>query len=169
MIYERDAVSYHLPLSTTQPYTPEVGEFRPNVRSCDQVRALIINQQQQGLICERYDPLTQRLTWEVLGCPLYTNRDPLAAITQQLAFTRGYHCSTWQHLSTFEHALPASGVTHFFLGQDALMMHSLPMLEMGSWRWVTLAELRNAVWDGRLACLQTGAMVALALLALQTA
>lgn len=105
----------------------------------------------------------------IIGGYLEEDEDPLSAAQRELLEEAGLECRKWRHLSSFIiDANRRMGVAHFFLGYDPRKVcePNSGDLEKQTLKWVSIKELKHALWDGRLGVMSYGANVAMALLAL---
>jgi ADP-ribose pyrophosphatase len=146
-----------------------VIEQWPIVDTRDYVNAVVLNQAGEAMIIEGYKHGLGRSNWQVLGGYLEKGEEPLAAVQRELREETGYHSEDWQHLGTFVvDANRRVGTGHFYLARQARSVQQPDHddLEKFAIHWVSLAELQQAVSDGRVAIISYAVNIALALLAL---
>jgi ADP-ribose pyrophosphatase len=141
----------------------------PIVDTGDYVNALILNEAGEAMIIEGYKHGLGRSNWQILGGYLEKGEEPLAAVQRELREETGYESDQWQHLGSFVvDANRRIGVGHFFLARQARSAGEANHddLEQFTICWVSLAELREAVGDGRVAVVSYAVNIALGLLAI---
>ncbi len=147
----------------------KVIEEWPTIHAGDYVNMLVVNGEGDALIIEGYKHGMSKSTWQTIGGYLEEDEDPLSAAQRELLEETGLECRKWRHLSSFVvDANRYMGVAHFFLGYGPRKVcePNSNDLEQQVLRWVSIKELKRALWDGRLGVMSYGANVALALLAL---
>lgn len=170
----RDAVLQHPFLSVVMeevrlPDERVIHDW-PIVHMRNYINALVLNEAGEALIIEGYKHGLRRSSWQVLGGYLEGEEDPLEAARRELLEETGYHSDDWQHLSSFVvDANRHGGVGHFFLARNARPVTEPDHddLEQFVVRWVSLAELKQALVDGRVAAISYAANIALGLIALE--
>lgn len=141
----------------------------PIVDARDYVNAMVVNEAGEALIIEGYKHGLGRSNWQVLGGYLEKGEEPLAAVQRELREETGYESDQWQQLGSFVvDANRRVGVGHFFLARAARPAGEAQYddLEQITLRWVSLAELREALADGRVAVISYAINIALGLLAM---
>ena len=141
----------------------------PMVHARDYVNALVLNESGQTMVLEGYKHGLGRSNWQVLGGYLEPGEEPLAAVKRELLEETGYRCQDWQHLGSFVvDANRFVGLGHFYLARDARRVAEPDHddLEQIVLRWVSLAELQQALSDGRVGIISYAVNIALGLLAL---
>ena len=147
----------------------QIIEDWPTVQTGDYVNVLVVDGEGSALIIEGYKHGTGKSTWQTIGGYLEPDEDPYSAAQRELLEEAGLECGKWRHLSSFViDANRKMGVAHFFLGYGPIKVAEPNSgdLEAQQLKWVSLQELKRALWDGRLGVLSYGSNVALALLAL---
>jgi ADP-ribose pyrophosphatase len=143
----------------------------PIVKAKDYVNAFVLNSHGKIMILEGYKHGLGQSSWQVLGGYLEAGEDPLAAVKRELLEETGYHSDEWLPLGT--HVVDANrfvGQGHFFLAHNARQIsepdyHDLEEITL---RWETPQEVRQALFDGRVAILSYAVNIALGLLAIET-
>lgn len=138
----------------------------------DYANAFVLNEAGEALVLEGYKHGIGKSSWQMVGGYLEPGEDPLSCIRRELLEETGYAGDNWQPLGSFVvDANRRVGVGHFFLARNAKFVTeaSNPDGEDFRVKWVSLAEMRQALQDGRVAGLSFAANIALALLALRQA
>ena len=141
----------------------------PIIQTRDYVNALVLNKSKQIMILEGYKHGYGRSSWQVLGGYLEPGEDPEMAVQRELMEETGYQSDQWQHLGSFTvDANRHVGTGHFFLARDARRVADPDHddLEQFAIQWVSMEELRQALFDGRVAIASYAINIALGLLAL---
>jgi ADP-ribose pyrophosphatase len=136
----------------------------------DNVNALIVNEAGEAMVIEGYKHGLGRSNWQVVGGYLEKGEEPLAAVQRELLEETGYQSDDWQHLGSFViDANRRVSTGHFFLARAARPVAEADHddLEQFTIRWVSLAELRAALGDGRVAVISYAVNIALGLLAME--
>ena len=145
----------------------EIQEW-PIVDARDYVNAVVLNEAAQVMILEGYKHGLRKSSWQVMGGYLEEGENPLEAAKRELLEETGYSSDHWQELGSYViDANRRVGVGHFYLARDARQT-SQPNsddLEQIEVKWVSQAEITQALYDGRIAAMSHAANVALALLA----
>ncbi|HFC11330.1 MAG TPA: NUDIX hydrolase [Anaerolineae bacterium] len=141
----------------------------PTVHAGDYVNVLVVNSEGNALIAEGYRHGSGRVTWQTIGGYIGKDEDPYTAAQRELRTEAGLECSQWRHLNSFVvDAHRHVGTGHFFIAYNPKDVkqgkHDHP--ETSILKWVSVVELKHALWDGRLNVMSYGVNVALALLAL---
>jgi ADP-ribose pyrophosphatase len=92
-------------------------------------------------------------------------------VRRELLEETGYESDDWQHLGSFVvDANRRVSTAHFFLARQTRPVAEADHddLEQFTIRWVSLAELREALGDGRVAVISYAVNIALGLLAMET-
>ncbi|MCA9998044.1 MAG: NUDIX hydrolase [Anaerolineales bacterium] len=141
----------------------------PIARTQDYVSAFVINEDGLALVLEGYRHGLGRNSWQVLGGYLRDGEDPGDGVARLLLETIGYKAGSWRHLASLvTDADQHVGVGHFFLGRN-LQQIVQPKQDGNSGqeiKWVRLAELKRALWDGRIAGASYATAVSMGLLAI---
>lgn len=141
----------------------------PIVNARDYVNVLVINEAGEAMVIEGYKHGLGRSNWQVVGGYLEEGEEPLAAVRRELLEETGYESDDWQHLGSFVvDANRRVGTGHFFLARRARQAAEANHddLEQFAIRWVSPAELKAAIRDGRVAVISYAVNIALGLLAL---
>lgn len=144
----------------------EIKEW-PIVYARDYVNAVVLNESGKIMIVEGYKHGIRRSSWQVPGGYLEEGEDPLAAIQRELLEETGYESGEWQALGSYvKDANRRVAVGHFFLARNARKTTepNNDDLEHMQIKWVSAAEARLALQDGRIAGMSYAVNVALALL-----
>lgn len=142
----------------------------PIIKTRDYVNAIVLNGQGQVMILEGYKHGLGRSSWQVLGGYLEPGENPLEAVKRELLEETGYHSDEWLFLGS--HVVDANrfvGQGHFFLARNARQIAepTYDDLEQISLRWETPQEVRQALFDGRVAILSYAINIALGLLLIE--
>lgn len=170
-ILQSDLLINH-PFLTVHAQTVQLPDGRiipqwHHVHTRDYVNALVLNADNQALILEGYKHGLGKSSWQILGGYLEDQEQPLAAAQRELLEETGYQSNQWQHLGSF--VIDANryvGTGHFFLARHTHLV-SQPNnddLEQVELKWVSLAELQEALFDGRIAIASYAINIALGLL-----
>ncbi len=141
----------------------------PIIQTRNYVNALVVDGAGRAMILEGYKHGHGNSNWQVLGGYLEAGEDPFQAVKRELLEETGYSSDEWRHLGSFTvDANRHVGTGHFFLAQG---VHKVAEpdhddLEEFIIRWVSLADLRQALFDGRVAIASYAINIALGLLAL---
>lgn len=139
----------------------------PIVRLPDYVNVVVLNDQGEALIQAGYRYALGGETWQIVGGLLEPDEEPLRAAQRELLEETGYVCADWQFLGRFVvDANRHCGAGHFFLARRPTLA-ALPDsgdLEDNTQRWLPLAQVRQALLEGRFGVLSHAANLALALL-----
>ena len=141
----------------------------PTVHAGDFVNVLVVNSEGQALIAEGYRHGGGRVTWQTIGGYIGKDEDPYTAAQRELREDAGLECSQWRHLNSFVvDAHRHVGTGHFFIAYNPKKNNLADNIRSDAYtlRWVSVVELKHALWDGRLNVMSYGVNVALALLAL---
>jgi ADP-ribose pyrophosphatase len=143
----------------------------PYVHTRDYVNALVINPDGQVMVIEGYKHGLGRSSWQVVGGYLEPGEEPLTAIQRELLEETGYRSEEWTDLGSF--VMDANrhvGVGSFFLARSAVKVAEPDHddLEQFAVRWVSRTDLKQALFDGRVAIISYAANIALGLLALES-
>jgi ADP-ribose pyrophosphatase len=148
-----------------------VIEDWPIVHTRDYVNVVVLNDAGQAMILEGYKHGLGRSSWQVPGGYLKRGEEPLAAAQRELMEEIGYESDDWRSLGSFViDANRGVGVGHFFLATGAMQVAASTHddLEGFEVKWVDLAEVKQALMDGRVGIISYAANLALALLTLST-
>lgn len=143
-----------------------VIEGWPIANARDYVMVVAQNEAGQLLILEGYKHGLGRSSWQVVGGYLERGEEPLAAAKRELLEEAGYASEDWQPLSTFVvDANRRMSTAHLFLALS--VRPSIKMenddIEQVALRWVSVAEVRRALYDGRVGIISSAVAIALAL------
>lgn len=141
----------------------------PIIETRDYVNAMVIDRSGKAMILEGYKHGHGSSNWQVLGGYLEPGEDPFEAVKRELLEETGFSSAEWRHLGSFTvDANRRVGTGHFFLAQGVQKVAEPDYddLEQFVIRWVSLAELRQALSDGRVAIASYAINIALGLLAL---
>jgi len=141
----------------------------PIIRTREYANVLVIDDSAQAMVLEGYKHGLGRSSWQVVGGYLETGEEPLAAIKRELLEETGFISKEWQYLGNY--VIDANrfvGIGHFFLAKNA---HNIAEpdhddLESFEVRWVSLTELQQALFDGRVGIASYAINIALGLLAI---
>jgi len=143
----------------------EIEEW-PIVDARDYVNAVVLNEAGQVMVLEGYKHGLRTSSWQVMGGYLEQGEDPLDAAKRELLEETGYSSDDWEKLGSFVvDANRRVGTGHFYLARNA-RVEAQPYhddLEGFSIRWVDTADIRQALFDGRIALMAYAINVALAL------
>lgn len=142
----------------------------PIVTTPDYVNVMVLDSSNQAMILEGYKHGLGRSSWQLLGGYLEPGEDPLAAARRELLEETGFESQDWRRLGTFVvDANRQVGTGHFFLAQNARQVAepNHDDLEQFAVRWVHLAELKQALIDGRIAVISYAVNASLGLLSLE--
>ncbi len=142
----------------------------PRVHLKDYVNIVVLDDDGQTLVLEGYKHGLGRESWQVVGGYLEPGEAPLATAQRELLEETGLASDEWRHLGSFVvDANRGVGTGHFFLARGARSVAAPDNADLEAYavRWVPLAELRRALFDGRVAILSYAANIALALAALE--
>jgi ADP-ribose pyrophosphatase len=142
----------------------------PIVHTRDYVNALVFDHSQRIMVLEGYKHGLGKSSWQVVGGYLEPDEEPLLAIQRELLEETGFQAGQWHELGSF--VMDANrhvGVGHFFLARNArrVTVPDHDDLEKFTVRWVSLFELKQALFDGRVGIISYAANIALGLLALE--
>lgn len=170
LAYQHPYVSVHL--QQVQLPNGRIIPDWPMVHTRDYVNAMVLNDSGQAMVLEGYKHGLGRVNWQVLGGYLEEGEEPLLAAKRELLEETGYQSHDWQHLGRF--VMDANrhvGVGYFFLARDAHLVAEPDHddLEQFTVRWVTVNELKRALFDGRVAVISYAVNLALGLLVLDQA
>jgi ADP-ribose pyrophosphatase len=141
----------------------------PFVHTRDYVNALVLDASGQVMVLEGYKHGLGRSSWQVVGGYLEAGEEPLMAIKRELLEETGFQADQWQELGSFVgDANRHVGVGHFFLANNARQVAEPDHddLEKFTVRWVSLDDLKGALFDGRVGIASYAINIALALLVL---
>jgi ADP-ribose pyrophosphatase len=143
----------------------------PYVHTRDYVNALVLDGDGRIMVIEGYKHGLGRSSWQVVGGYLEPGEEPLSAIQRELLEETGYRSEEWLDLGLF--VMDANrhvGVGYFFLARNArkLAEPDHDDLEQFVVRWVSQNELKQALFDGRVAIISYAVNIALGLLALES-
>jgi ADP-ribose pyrophosphatase len=141
----------------------------PIVGTRDYVNVVVLNAAGQVMILEGYKHGLGRSSWQVPGGYLELGEAPLTAAQRELMEETGFESNDWRSLGSFVvDANRGVGVGHFFLAEGARQVAASTHddLEGFEVKWVDLAEVKQALMDGRVGISSYAANLALALLTL---
>lgn len=139
----------------------------PRVLTSDYSHVFVVNDNQQAMIIEGYKHGPACSTWQLAGGYMKSDENPLTAAQQSLLLETGHNCAEWRHLGSFVvDANRYVGLGHFFLACHPVASKSPPDVGEYAIRWVSLPEVQQALWDGRVACISYAVNISLGLLAL---
>ncbi len=124
------------------------------------------NEAEELLILDGYRHGLGRSSWQVVGGHIERGEDPLAAAQRELLEEAGYASDNWTNLGSFiVDANRRVSHAHFFLARQAYLSTKLVSddLEQSELRWVSPAEAKQALTDGRVAISSSALALALAL------
>lgn len=127
---------------------------------------LVLNEQRQVLVRDRGSKKSGYGSWHILCEQIEVDGNPLLVV-KQLLKQIGYRTTDWIYLGTFvTQTDPNVGAGYFFVAQAAqpvtAPLQQTPALD--SLRWVSVADLKTAVLDGRIADMHHAMTVTLAML-----
>jgi ADP-ribose pyrophosphatase len=130
--------------------------------------AMIVAENEAGdiLILDGYRHGLGRSSWQVVGGHIEHNEEPLATAQRELLEEAGYASNNWTNLGSFiVDANRKVSQAHFFLARHAYPSTKLISddLEQSEIKWVTPAEAKQALIDGRVAISSSALALALAL------
>lgn len=138
----------------------------PIVQLKNYVNVMAVNKAGEVMILEGYKHGIGASSWQVVGGYLEEGEAPLAAAQRELLEETGYQSSDWTFLGSFiVDANRRAGQATFFLARSARQV-ALPDdddLEEFDLRWVSTAEVRQALHDGRVQGLGYATALALGL------
>ncbi len=144
----------------------------PIIHTGDYINAFVLNDLGEALMIEGYKHGVGRSSLQTMGGYLEKGEDPLLTAQRELFEETGYRSDNWQHLGSFVvDANRRTAIGHFYLARDARPAPNRPEyndLEQITVHWLPLAEVRQALSDGRVAGLHYAINISLALLALQS-
>ena len=144
----------------------------PIVDARNYCNVVVCNEAGEILVRDGYRHGARRSSWQMVAGHLENAADDPFHFSEQLLRTVGYTSSDWEYLGGFvvdgdQHV----SVAHFFL---ALSAEALPRdaaerpEEAGeNWRWVSLADLQTALFNGRISLLNDAANLLFAFQALE--
>jgi ADP-ribose pyrophosphatase len=142
----------------------------PIVGTRDYVNVMALNEAGEAIVLEGYKHGLGRSSWQVPGGYLEESEEPLTAIQRELLEESGYASDDWLPLGSFVvDANRRGGIGHFFLARNAKSV-ARPIhndLEGFAIKWVGIDELKQALFDGRIALMAHAVNVALGLWALE--
>jgi ADP-ribose pyrophosphatase len=141
----------------------------PIIQTRDYVNAMVLDQAGKAMILEGYKHGHGSNSWQILGGYLEKGEDPLEAVQRELLEETGYSSSEWRHLGSFTvDANRHVGTGHFFFAQGVRKVAEPDHddLEQFIIRWVSLDDLKQALFDGRVAIASYAINIALGLLIL---
>lgn len=147
----------------------EIEEW-PIIDARDYVNVVVMNEAGEIMIVEGYKHGIRRSSWQVPGGYLEPGEDPLEAIQRELLEETGYESEEWGLLGSYvKDANRRVSVGHFFLARNARKTTEPNNndLEQMQIRWVSAAEARRALRDGRIVGMSYAINITLALLSLQ--
>ena len=130
--------------------------------------AMIVAENEAGelLILDGYRHGLGRSSWQVVGGHIERDEEPLATAQRELLEEAGYASDNWTSLGSFiVDANRRVSHAHFFLARCAHPSTKLVSddLEQSEIRWVSPAEAKQALTDGRVAISSSALALALAL------
>ena len=137
------------------------------VEALDYVNVLAVDIAGNCLVLIGYKHGIGKVSWQLVGGHIETGEEPLHAAKRELLEEAGCATENWTDLGHF--AVDANrhvGVGHFFLAQDVrqIAKPNYDDIESFTTKWVPLAELQAALWDGRVAGISYATNIALGLL-----
>lgn len=141
----------------------------PYVHTRDYVNALVLNPEGKAMVLEGYKHGLGRSSWQVVGGYLEPGEEPDLAIRRELLEETGYQSDEWQFLGKYiVDANRHVGVGVFFLARNARKVAEPDHddLEHFDIRWVSLNDLRQALFDGRVGIASYAVNISLGLLTL---
>lgn len=135
----------------------------------DYANAFVLNDVGEALVLVGYKHGIGSTSLQTPGGYIEPGEAPLLCMQRELLEETGYASDSWQPLGSFVvDANRRVGVSHFFLVRDARQVGeaSNPDREDFRMEWVSIPEIRQALFDGRVGGLSFAANIALALLAL---
>jgi 8-oxo-dGTP pyrophosphatase MutT (NUDIX family) len=141
----------------------------PKVYMPEFVNAMVLNESGQVMVIEGYKHGVGRSSWQMLGGLIEDGETPLETVKRELLEETGYHSPDWVPLGS--HVLAANrhcGTGHFFLARNARQIQAPNHddLEQFVVKWVALSDLRQALFDGRVAAISYAMNIALGMLML---
>ena len=133
----------------------------------DCVFALILNEANEALILEADKPDGHGVYWQMIGADLAAGEEPFTAVQQKLLAVTGYQTAQWSYLGSHtSDGIQQIGASHFFCAQKAHPVAEVPASQLTAFKikWVSMAELRCALLDGRITLINHALAVSLALL-----
>jgi hypothetical protein len=146
--------------------TPEV----PPIYLQDYIIALVLNEAREAMVWEWQKP-GGGTHWQMMERLLLPDEDPFTAVQQALLDQTGRQTNQWSYLGS--HVVDTSqpvGVGYFFCAQRThQIVETAQRRQMLNGhqlcrKWVSLADLRYALLDGRLAMTRHALTVSLSLL-----
>ena len=139
----------------------------PTVYTQDYVNALVLNEAGEVLVLEGYKHGRGNVCWQMIGGYLEPDEDPFTAVQRELLEETGYQTSDWSYLGS--HIIDANrhvGIGHFFCAQRARQVSEVDNSDLEAYtiKWVSQADVRLALLDGRLPIMSHALTVSLALL-----
>ncbi|MFN2190467.1 MAG: NUDIX hydrolase [Candidatus Promineifilaceae bacterium] len=144
----------------------------PYVYTRDYVNVMVLDRDSNVMILEGYKHGLGRSNWQVVGGYLEPDEEPLNAIQRELLEETGYSAKDWLELGSYTvDANRHVGQGTFFLARNASRIAEPDHddLEAFDILWVPLAELKKALFDGRVGILSYAVNIALGLAALDQA
>lgn len=148
------------------PNGREIEEW-PIVYARDYVNAVVLNEAGEVMVLEGYKHGLRASSWQVMGGYLEEGEDPLDAVKRELLEETGYASEHWEKLGSFVvDANRRVGTGHFYLARNTRVVAqpSHDDLEGFAIKWVSIAEMNQALFDGRIALMAYAVNIALALL-----
>jgi ADP-ribose pyrophosphatase len=143
----------------------------PYVHTRDYANVLVLDSDDRVMVLEGYKHGLGKSSWQVVGGYLEPGEEPLMAIQRELREETGYFSDEWTELGHFVvDANRHVGVGTFFLARNARKIAEPDHddLEHFDVRWVSLPELKIALFDGRVGIISYAANIALGLLHLDS-
>ena len=144
----------------------------PYVYTRDYVNVMVLDRDSNVMILEGYKHGLGRSNWQVVGGYLEPDEEPLNAIQRELLEETGYSAKDWLELGSYTvDANRHVGQGTFFLARNVSRIAEPDHddLEAFDILWVPLAELKKALFDGRVGILSYAVNIALGLAALDQA
>jgi ADP-ribose pyrophosphatase len=136
----------------------------------DFILVVVANEANELLMLEGYGHGFGRICWQVVGGHIEPGEDPLTAAKRELLEETGLECSQWDSFGSFV----GSKNRYFSTGHLFLARHPIKVADGGTGdleeytlNWVPLADIREALFAGRIGGADHALNFALALLKLE--
>lgn len=139
----------------------------PIVHMREYVNAFVMNEADQVLIFEGYKHGPDRSGWQVIGGYVENGETPLEAIQRELLEETGLRSDEWEHLGSYvTDANRKGGLGHFFIARrvQSVGQGQNDENEKSTTKWVSLAEIQAALFDGSFISLTYAVSTALGLI-----
>ncbi len=161
-----------LTVTMTQVRLPDgrIIDDWPIVHMRDYIAVFAVDQQRRALVLEGYKHGLGRSSWQVVAGYVETNEKPLETAKRELREETGYESDQWEHLGSFVVDLNRHGGTgHIYLARNVSRTQEPTDddLERVTLKWASLAEIEDALRDGRVAGMSHAVTISLALTALK--